>query len=78
MWITRQKAERIVQKCIIIILAGYKSNLPFNTAYSIAHLLFLTFSVKIFIEDFNREECFYGRQLRKKYLQASHGNDGAL
>ena len=31
MWITRQKAERIVQKYIIIILAGYKSNLPFNT-----------------------------------------------
>ena len=38
MWITRQKAERIVQKCIIIILAGYKSNLPFNTGKQRAYV----------------------------------------
>ena len=30
MWIIRQNTESIVQTCIIILLAGYKLNLPFR------------------------------------------------
>ena len=56
MWIIRQNTESIVQTCIIILLAGYKLNLPFNAESYRLDIIFSGIWVIMEVSDGKKEE----------------------